>query len=301
MAAMTIKEARGIAARFYRNTNPSEEDIFLYTEAMDFLIHEENRPEDMMELGGWYYGERRFDLALKYYEMASAYDIDPADECLGYIWYYGRTGQVDYEKAYRHYAKSMARGNLVSTYKVADMYKNGYFVGKDDAKYKEIIEQLYPKVSHARFLNEPLPEVFTRLARIRKEEGNMEAAADLYLKAKDFLAQRIRWNPFFGNLSIMKGLIDDLYEIISFDPDDMDFYDLYYVLNRPARVSFIYQGQEQALESLTEDGALVVRFNDKWFRPRDDFFLKAAIGDRKLTDLYDDLYGFEVVMEHGDH
>lgn len=94
---------------------------------MDYLIHEENKPDDMMQLGGWYYECRRFDIALKYYEMASAYDIDAADECLGYIWYYGRTGEKDYGKAFRHYAKSMERGNLVSTYKVADMYRNGYY------------------------------------------------------------------------------------------------------------------------------------------------------------------------------
>ncbi len=182
---MTVKEAREIEERYYGMSDPSEEDDFLYTEAMDFLIREENLPEDMMQL----------------------------DECLGYIWYYGRTGERDYEKAFRHYVKSMERGNLVSTYKVADMYKNGYFVEKDPEKYREIIEELYPKVKNARNLGAPLPEVFTRLARIRKEQGRMEDAADLYLRAKDFLAQRISYNAFFGNLNIMKWLIDDLYKI----------------------------------------------------------------------------------------
>ena len=55
---MTVKEAREIEADFYKISNPSEEDVFLYTEAMDFLIREENRPEDMMQLGGWYYESR---------------------------------------------------------------------------------------------------------------------------------------------------------------------------------------------------------------------------------------------------
>lgn len=298
---MTVNEARQIEERFNRISNPSEEDVFLYTEAMDYLIHEEKKPEDMVRLGGWYYECRKFDLALKYYEMASAYDIDAADECLGYIWYYGRIGEKDYEKAFRHYSKSMERGNLVSTYKVADMYKNGYFVEKDYEKYKEIIEMLYPKVKGARYLGEPLPEVFTRLARIRREQGSTEDAADLYLQAKDFLAQRIRYNPFFGNLNIMKWLIDDLYEIIEFDPEFMDFYDLYYVLDRPARISFFYDDKKQELESLMEDGACVVRFNDKWFRSRDEFFQKAVLADQKLTTLYDDLYGFEVLTDDGDH
>ena len=58
-------------------------------------------------------------------------------------------------------------GDLIAAYKVADMYKNGYYVQQDTEKYKSMIEELYPKVKNARRLNEPLPEVFTRLARIR--------------------------------------------------------------------------------------------------------------------------------------
>ena len=53
----------------------------------------------MMQLGGHYYGIRRFDLALKYYELAANFEILDAYECLGYIWYYGRTGERDYAKA----------------------------------------------------------------------------------------------------------------------------------------------------------------------------------------------------------
>ena len=132
---MTVDEARKIQRDFYDKSNPSEEDIFLFTEAMGFLIRELSDPHDMMELGGWYYDRRRFDLALKYYEMASAYNIDAADECLGYIWYYGRTGEVDYKKAFEYYSKAAKRGDTVAEYKVADMYKNGYYVEKDYDKY----------------------------------------------------------------------------------------------------------------------------------------------------------------------
>lgn len=294
---MTVKEARKIEREFFQKSVPSEEDIFLYTEAMDFLIREEKRPEDMIHLGGWYYEQRDFNLALKYYEMASAYDIDVADECLGYIWYYGRTGERDYEKAFRHYSKSMQRGNLVCTYKVADMYKNGYFVERDYEKYKEIIEGLYPKVKDARDLFDPLPEVFTRLARIRKEQGRLEDAADLYLEAKEFLTERITYSAFFGNLNIMKWLIDDLYEIIDFDPEFFDFFDLYYVLRKTARVTFYYHGKKQSLESLMEDGACVIHFNDKWYRGRDDFFQKAQIDGHKLTGIFEDFYAFEMESE----
>lgn len=59
--------------------------------------------------------------------------------------------------------------------------------------------------------------------------------------------------------------------------------------------------EKQELESLPEDGALVIRFNDKWFRSRSEFFLKAVLNNHKLTALYDDLYGFEVTIDDGDH
>lgn len=121
---MTISEANKIKEQFYSIDQPSEEDIFLFTEAMDFLISETHDPTSMMELGGWYYGEKDYDLALKYYEMAAAYDSTDAYECLGYIWYYGRTGQKDYEKAFKNFSRAAERGDLIAEYKVADMYKD---------------------------------------------------------------------------------------------------------------------------------------------------------------------------------
>lgn len=292
---MTIEEARGIEENFYEISNPNEEEEFLYIEAMEFLIAEENQPEDMMNLGGYYYEMRRFDLALKYYEMASAFDIDAADECLGYIWYYGRTGERDYERAFHHYSRAMERGNLVCAYKVADMYKNGYYVEKDYEKYVAIIESLYPKMEYVSNLGEPLPEIYTRLARIRTKEGAIDEAIELYLIAKDFLAQRISYNAFFGNLNIMKWLIDDLYQLVEFDEDDFDFYDMYHLLKAPVKIQFVYDEKTWTVETFWEDGSCVVHFNDKWYHDRDEFFQKACIDKERLTAIYDLLEDFKVV------
>ncbi len=293
---MKINDARKIVEQYARSTGrTSEDDFFLFAEAMDFLISEEHRPQDMMYLGGVYYEMKRFDLALKYYEMAASYDYDEAYECLGYIWYYGRTGERDYKKAFEYFSKMMDKGNLVATYKVADMYKNGYYVKKDKDKYEEMIEKLYSNVSKCRNLFDPVPEVYTRLARIRKEHGQIEDAVSLYLRAKDFLAQRIRYNAFFGNLNIMKWLIDDLYELIEFDNEYFDFYDMYYLLKKPHRIRFEYEDNEYQIESVIEGNECTVKFENKWFHSRDDFFMDAYIDDAKLTTIYDELYGFEVL------
>lgn len=163
---MTILEAKRICSDYYNMTNPSEEDTFLYTEALKFLIEEAKDADYMVELGGLYYEDRQFDLALKYYELAAEYNNLYAISNLGYIWYYGRTGERNYEKAFYYFDKARQMGDFIAAYKVADMYKNGYYVEKDYEKYKTIIEDLYSMVKNARRLNEPLPEIFTRLAKI---------------------------------------------------------------------------------------------------------------------------------------
>lgn len=291
---MTILEAKKIRDNYYDLTNPSEDDKFLYTEALDYLISETKDPDYMNELGAMYYSDRNFDLALKYYEMAAEAGNLYATSNLGYIWYYGRTGQKDYKKAFYYFDKARQMGDLISEYKIADMYKNGYYVKKDPEKYKEIIEGLYPKVKNARQLDEPLPEVFTRLAKIRSEEGKADEALRLYDTARDFLAQRIQYSQFFGDLNIMKWMIADIYKLREFDPDMMDLYDLYYVLKAPHKVRFKYEDDTHEVESVPEDGGMSVRFDDKWYHTVDDFFRKAELDDEKLTTLYEELYDFEV-------
>lgn len=288
-------EAKKICRDFYDMTNPTEGDRFLFIEAMEFLIRETKNSNYMVDLGAEYYGIKRFDLALKYYEMAAESGNLYAISNLGYIWYYGRTGERDYEKAFRYFDKARQMGDLIAAYKVADMYRNGYFVEKNYEKYKQIIEELYPKVKKLRRLGDPVPEVFTRLARIRTEEGKTEEALDLYDRARDFLEQRIQMNPFFGNLNIMKWMIEDIYGLREFNPEYFELYDLYVLLDKPVRVSFFFEETQYEVEAMNEGDEVVIKFGDKWFRTADDFFAKAEINGELLTTLYNELYDFEVI------
>ena len=291
---MTIKEAKEICARLecYDETL-SEDDFFLYTEALGFLIEKTRKPKYMLALGSVYYARKDFDLALKYYEMAADLGSEPAIQGLGYIWYYGRTGTVDYEKAFRYF--SSLKHNIVAQYKVADMYKNGYYVEKDYDKYKRIIERLYEDVKDMENPFAPVPEIFTRLASIRTKEGKTDEAIRLYCEAKDVLAQRIEDNPFFGNLTIMKYLIKNLYELKAPDLKNIDLFDLYELLTKPVKVSFMYDGEEFIVEALEEDGEVIISFDGKWYRTTDDFFAKASIDGLRLVVIGWGLYDFEVI------
>ena len=294
---MTIKDALDIVRDYYNLNNPSEKEEFIYVEAVKYLMEETKDPQYIMELGGYYYGKKDYELALKYYEYAAEFDYEPAYEGLGYIWYYGRTGAPDYEKAFTYYSKAAQKGNVVCKYKVADMYKNGYYVEKDYDKYKEIIKSLYPMAKRMKNVFDPIPEIYTRLAKIWAYEGKKEEAIELYIEARNVLAMRIRFNPFFGNLSIMKWLINDLYKLISFEEDDMEYFDLYYVLKKPTKVRFKYNSKNYEVESVIEDGKCVVRFQEKWYRSIDDFIIKACIGQEKLCVIADSLYMFEIIKD----
>lgn len=292
---MTIAEARRIINEYEYKSVITDDEEFLLLEALEFMIDATKETEWMVRLGGYYYEKRSFDLALKYYEMADELGDEWAAEGLGYIWYYGRTGEKNYDKAFRYYHKAMENDNLQSLVKVADMYKNGYGVERNYDMYVELVETAYDQVKDVQFLGVPVPEVFTRLAKIRKEQGNTDEAIDLYVRAKDYLIRRISGNPFFGNLNIMQWLEEDLYELIDFDRADFDLYDLFVLMREPAKVAFMYDGAMFVVEAVREEGGVSIRFGDNWYRDIAEFFAKATIAGERIPVLYRRLYNFKVV------
>ncbi len=290
---MTIKEAQRIV-KYTEQSNPTEAQMQALKDALAFLIEETHDTGYMMYLGGIYYDERKFDLALKYYEMAAEQDDDSAYECLGYIWYYGRTGEKDYKKAFEYFSKAAQVGNLVAAYKVADMYREGYYVEKDYNKYCRTIESLYPRVRMTDNLGDPLPEISMRLAAICKEQGRTDEAILILLKARPFLAERIMYNPFFGDLTNMEHLINDLYEMVDCDLNNFMLYDLHHILQTPCKVEFDYRGSTYKVESIDRDGKIMVRFDKKQYDSIRVFFAHAAIDGRKLVTIPYDLKDFRV-------
>ena len=274
---MTIREALDICDKFRRNNGNYDEDaFFIYTEALKYLIAETMDPEYMFELGGAYYYEKVYDLALKYYGMTVEYDKDNIGALggLGYIWYYGRTGTVDYKKAFEYYSRAANAGSDISRYKVADMYRYGYYVEKDFGKFKEIIESLYNYYHWTDMVDDPLPEICIRLAAVREQEGMIDEAVSLLLEGKSMLSSRIGYDHFFGNFSIMEEMVNYLYRLKKFDRTKFDLYDLYYLLKEPVKVRFSYEDKEYIVESVREDDdTMSVCFDGKWYHTLTDALL----------------------------
>ncbi len=292
---LTIEKAQQILDDYYDLTQPTYKDDIQLINALEYLIKETNNPEYMVELGGWYYGQKQFDLAEEYYLMAAKLDYNNAYECLGYIYYYGRVGQPDYEKAFHYYKLASDQGNLVAAYKLADMYKNGYYVQKDYPKYVQIIKDLYPKIQGATNTFDPVPEIYSRLAKIYVEEGNEDQAIQLLLIAKEFQSQRLIYSQFFGDLTIMKYIVNDLYSLIQFDPDYMDLFDLYYALQKPCKVAIEILGEDHIIEAKYEDGLFFICMDDKNYEDVDQFFLKAKINGEPLSTQYVNVNYIEIL------
>lgn len=292
---LTIEKAQQILDDYYDLTQPTYEDDIQLINALEYLIRETNNPEYMVELGGWYYGQKQFDLAEEYYLMAAKLDYNNAYECLGYIYYYGRVGQPDYEKAFHYYKLASDQGNLVAAYKLADMYKNGYYVQKDYPKYVQIIKSLYPLLQGATNTFDPVPEIYSRLAKIYVEEGNEDQAIQLLLIAKEFQSQRLIYSQFFGDLTIMKYIVNDLYSLIQFDPDYMDLFDLYYALQKPCKVAIEILGEDHIIEAKYEDGLFFICMDDKNYEDVDQFFLKAKINGEPISTQYVNVNYIEIL------
>lgn len=291
---MTIKEALKNVNDIIANQNLTDDEEFIFVESLSFLIEKTNDPQYMMELGGYYYEKQNFDLAIKYYELAALQEYVPAYMGLGYIWYYGRTGENDYKKAFEYYEKARVKGDPISAYKIADMYKNGYYVEKDYEQYKKIITDLYNEHKDDISAFSIVPEIYTRLAKIKIQEGDTDFAIKLLKEAKETLSERITMNAFFGNFTIMKWLINDLYKIKKFDKAYFDFYDLYYVFENSRKISFIYDDVKYEVEAIQEDGIIAIRFNNIWYRDIDDFMKKANIDGKKLSSLYYEFESFQI-------
>lgn len=274
---MTVKEALNVVDKFRRNNgNYSADDFFVYTEALMFLIHETADPEYMFQLGAAYYYEKEYDLALKYYEMSVEYDEDNTAALggLGYIWYYGRTGTVDYKKAFEYYSRAARAGCDISSYKIADMYRYGLYVKQNFAKFKEIIEPLYNYYHCLQLIDTPLPELCIRLAAVREKEDRTDEAVSLLLEGKSWLSSRIGYDHFFGNFSIMEDMVNELYRLKEFNMDKLDLFDLYYLLREPRKVKFSYEGREYNVESVCEDdGSMSVCCNGIWYHTLTDMLM----------------------------
>ena len=129
-----------------------------------------------------------------------------------------------------------------------------------------------------------------RLAGIRSEQGETEEAVFLLLNAKDFMAERLSYEPFWGHIEVMGRIVRFLYKLIPFDEEDADFYDMFYLTQTPGRYEMTRAGETVTIEVTEENGERAIGYDGKFFRSFEDFCSKAEHNGAKFTAVYDEFY-----------
>ncbi len=128
---------------------------------------------------------------------------------LGYIYYYGRCnhGEPEYEKALPYFMFGAFNGLVESTYKLADMYENGYGVMKSPTTAFRMMSMLFDD-AHTQFLGGdeecPLADIALRLGRYYLHgigvDQNSRASVYYLLVAEYAIKQRMEYDHYGDNV-----------------------------------------------------------------------------------------------------
>ena len=291
---MDISQAYMICHRYFADgISDSEENFATYCEAAEYIVSRTGDPDVLCGLGAAYYKREDYREAKKYYEMSAAKGNTDACLGLGYIWYYGRTGERDYKKAFECF--SMARNSINAEYKLAEMYLTGKYVKKDEGRYRAKIEKIYDLIRKTGD-DSYVPEIFSRLARIRTEQGRKEEAVPLLTEARRKLASRLEQKPSSGDLILMKSIVEDMYSLIPFNYEHFGLYDLFFLMREPCTVTFTCRGSSRihTVTSTEDSSSMTISFDGTQYESVTDLLQKASSGGEKLTAVCRHLTDFRI-------
>lgn len=288
---------------YYRLQDPTEEEQFRFVEAMQELIRRESEPYVYMyNLADYYLGIRNFELEKKYAEMAVKAGDNTACSLLGYLWYYGQTGKVDYQRAFEYFERAKAFPRC--QYKLADMYRDGLYVERNPEKYEEIIVRLYyrERKNKCFVYSTCYPEVALRFVQLCLEEeiDSVDELESLFY-ARDILAVRQQNRPFWGNIKTMRRILETTAFMTGNDFDFVDLYDLLTFDKQEATITFDYQGTMYRLDIFQNGGQTVYEFQDRWYHGASDFLEKAHVDGKRITSVYDLISDIQLFTYKGRH
>ena len=152
-----------------------------------------------------------------YYQMAAAKGNRPAQENLGYCYYYGRDGMPDYEKAFLCFTYAAENGVIEATYKLSDMYRKGHGTAQNYEKAWNLLSTLYEQSDKKHPAKKKLPDIALRMGYCYRDavgvERDYNKAREFFLLAKRGIELRLKKHPGFGDQVVdanIKKALDDI-------------------------------------------------------------------------------------------
>ncbi len=126
--------------------------------------------------------------AISWYQKAVDKGIPFGNECIGLIYYQGKGIPTDYEKAYQYFTKDNVKKSACTTYSLAEMYRQGLYVEKDETEACRLYENIVYDDSKYAELDDYYWRACYRLGTAKHYghgiEKDLEEAIQLLAKAK---------------------------------------------------------------------------------------------------------------------
>lgn len=212
------------------------------------------------------------------------------------IAFYGYLGKPDYKKAYKLYLLSAKRGNVISAYMLAMMYKKGLFVKENYATYEKIIMDLYNFVNtefgHV-FLYK-IPQVVLEASYIEQKKGNLKNSLELVLEAEKIMLFNIDHVRDYSQIELIRKIKEQKYSLTEFDKMDIDIFDLFYVLKSHTYILLRGKNITYPLKTHYKDGILIVEFQKEKYMGLHHFFYSAILKGKRFIKCNDEIVYIEV-------
>lgn len=202
----------------------SDEDIAKYVDLVKSLAQKDNVIALEALASCSYGGNRAFPCDWKLSEKCYLKLLELTDEswyanALGYIYYYGRTADPDYEKAWYYYSIGAAGGWHESQYKIADMLIKGLPKVKNATLAGEILLKTYNEslgIFIDKNFDSKLADTALRMGNYIKEVlipdnikfygWDHEKALYFYLQAKFAIQKRMETGDHIGDITVLNNI-----------------------------------------------------------------------------------------------
>lgn len=274
------------------------------------------------------YGQ--YDKVLDYYNKAIKRGYAQANEDLGELYYEGNTPLgKDYKKAFEYFTLASKTGlegdgtyespyvdvHFDAKFNLAEMYLEGYYVGKDFNKFTEIINEIAKELDdlyeenaeyYCQFYYEERSKVTLQLGLICLENDDMNGWVDNTRMSADILLSHIitmgdEYDK--DDLDTFDRTMDYLYDVVEkHNLTKMDLLDALHYVKTPIKLAFNYYGKKYYIDSsVDKDGQLTILFNKRMtFHSMTEMYEKAKIGKKKFSNIAGETYYWSAINKEID-
>lgn len=263
---------------------------FAEYEALEYMDENDPDPEYACALAREYERRGLYSKLRRLFETTSYNPV--IAQINGEMALHGVLGAPDYKTAYEYFIHANTIGSLLAEYYIAKMYRYGLYVNKDHAEYERRIRSVYEKYLNS--LIECCPhQIFLEMSEIEQRAGNIDKAIEHCVMSLKTLRLMMRVGGNITDTDLK--IVNRLYGLVEFDPDDMDLLDLLYVFNKPSKVRIVIGNVQLIVQAIDHKGRTIVKCGKSYYRDAADFLQNHKIKDKCIATYINNISYMEIL------